>query len=150
MKGAVRVELLTDFPDRFASGSAVDIEGRRLTVKDAREQEGSLLVSFEGIDDRDAADALRGAYVTLPLSAARSLPDGHYYHFELVGLSVFDTRQQRTLGRVEEVLSYAANDVLRVSDGQREVLIPMLKSVVQAVSRDEGLIVVDLAEETQA
>jgi 16S rRNA processing protein RimM len=150
VKGAVRVELLTDFPDRFTTGRAVDIAGRPFTVKDAREQDGGLLVSFEGIDDRDAADALRGAYITLPLSAARSLPEDHYYHFQLVGLSVFDIRQQRTIGRVAEVLSYAANDVLRVTDGQREVLIPMLKAVVQAIKRDEELIVVDLPQEIDA
>ena len=79
------------------------------------------------------AEGLTGLYCTVPLAAARRLPADHYYHFQLVGLSVFDARRQRSLGRVEEVLSYAANDVLRVADGQREVLVPMLKSVVRGI-----------------
>jgi 16S rRNA processing protein RimM len=148
--GAVRVELLTDFPDRFAAGTAVEVEGRRLTVKRSQEQDGGLLVSFNEIEDRTAAEALTGSYCTVPLAAARDLPGDHYYHFQLVGLSVFDRRQQRELGRVAEVLTYAANDVLRVTDGRREVLVPMVKSVVQRIEPEQGLITVDLPEEVDA
>jgi ribosomal 30S subunit maturation factor RimM len=48
------------------------------------------------------------------------------------------------------VLTYPANDVLRVTDGTREVLIPMVRSVVRAIAPSEGRITVDLPEETQA
>ncbi|TMD39991.1 MAG: 16S rRNA processing protein RimM [Chloroflexi bacterium] len=147
--GAMRVELLTDFPDRFAAGNSVEVDGRRLTVTRSQEQDGSLLVNFNEIKDRTAAEALTGLYCTVPLAAARSLPVDHYYHFQLVGLSVFDARRQRSLGRVEEVLSYAANDVLRVADGQREVLVPMLKSVVRGIEPDKGIIMVDLPDEAE-
>ena len=150
VKGALRVELLTDFPDRFAPGREMVVGGRRLRVARSEELQGSVLVTFEGISDRTAAEPLAGAYVTVPLAEARALPADHYYHFQLVGLTVFDTRQARQLGRVAEVLSYAANDVLRVTDGDREVLIPMIRSVVRSIAPAEGMITVDLPEEAQA
>jgi 16S rRNA processing protein RimM len=148
VKGALRVELLTDFPDRFAPGREVLVGGRSLRVARSDEQNGSMLVTFEGIDDRTAAEPLAGSYVTVPLADARALPPDRYYHFQLVGLTVVDARRARELGKVEEVLSYAANDVLRVSDGKREILIPMIRSVVRSIAPSEGTITVDLPEET--
>jgi 16S rRNA processing protein RimM len=149
VNGAVRVELLTDFRDRFGRGSEIDVAGRRLTIASSREQDGGLLVTFEGIADRNAAQALVGAYCTLPLSAARKLPADHFYQFQLIGLTVFDIRRQGEVGKVVEVLTYAANDVLRVVDGRTEVLIPMVKTVVRAIDPAAGRITVDLPEETE-
>jgi 16S rRNA processing protein RimM len=148
VKGALRVELLTDFPDRFAPGREVAVAGRRLTVARSEELDGSMLVTFEGIDDRTAAEPLAGAYLTVPLAEARALPADRYYHFQLVGLTVINTRGGRELGKVAEVLTYAANDVLRVTDGDKEILIPMIRSVVRSIAPAEGRITVDLPEET--
>jgi len=150
VKGALRVELLTDFPDRFAPGNAVAVAGRHLRVARSTEQPDGLLVTFDGIDDRNAAEQLVGAYCTVPLSDARALPADHYYHFQLVGLRVFDVHGGRELGEVAEVLTYPANDVLRVTDGSHEVLIPMIRSVVRSIVPSEGRITVELDEETQA
>ena len=150
VKGAVRVELLTDFPDRFAPGREVLVGGRRLSVARSEELNGSMLVTFEGIDDRSAAELLAGAYCTVPLRDAKALPPDRYYHFQLVGLTVIDTRGARELGKVAEVLTYAANDVLRVTDGDHEILIPMIRSVVRSIAPAEGTITVDLPEETRA
>ncbi|HET9847976.1 MAG TPA: ribosome maturation factor RimM [Candidatus Dormibacteraeota bacterium] len=150
LNGAVRVELLTDFPDRFRRGSEIQVAGRHLVVASSQPQDGSVLLTFEGVHDRNAAEALVGAYCTLPLSAARELPADHFYSFQLVGLRVVDARRQRQLGTVAEVLSYAANDVLRVVDGRREILVPMVKSVVQTIDPAGGTITIDLPEETTA
>ena len=150
LNGAVRVELLTDFPDRFAAGNAVEVNGKRLRIRRCEERDGGLLVSFDGVEDRNTAETLRGLYVTVPLAEARALPGDHYYHFQLVGLAVFDVVAQRTLGRVEEVLTYAANDVLRVSDGRVDTLIPMVKQVVKRIDPAARLITVELPAETPA
>lgn len=150
VNGAVRVELLTDFVERFQPGRVIDVGGRPLAVATSQEQDGEVLVTFTGIEDRNAAEALAGAYCTVPLSEARELPADRYYQFQLVGLTVFDTRRQRELGKVVDVLPYAANDVLRVVDGPTERLIPLVKAVVEAIDRAAGRITVDLPEETEA
>ena len=149
VNGALRIELLTDFPDRFSPGSEVEVGGRRLTVARAEEQDGGLLVTFNDIDDRSAAELLTGAYCTLPLAEARRLPADRFYHFQLVGLTVLDARSGREIGRVAEVLTYEANDVLRVTSGDREVLIPMVRHVVRSITPAEGFITVELPEETE-
>jgi 16S rRNA processing protein RimM len=150
VKGAVRVELLTDFPDRFAPGREVLVAGRQLRVARSEDLGATMLVTFEGIADRTSAEQLAGAYFTVPLGEARALPADQYYHFQLVGLTVIETGSARELGTVAEVLTYAANDVLRVTDGDHEILIPMIRSVVRSIAPAEGTITVDLREETRA
>jgi 16S rRNA processing protein RimM len=150
VKGALRIELLSDFPDRFSPGSQVEVAGKRLTVSGAAEQDGGLLVTFTGIDDRREAERLAGEYCTLPLAEARQLPADRFYHFQLVGLTVIDARSGREIGRVAEVLAYEANDVLRVTSNGREILIPMVRSVVRSITPADGVITVELPEETEA
>lgn len=150
VKGALRIELLTDFPERFAAGREVEVAGRSMVVAASEDGEAGLLVRFEGVDDRTTAEQLVGAYCTIPLADARPLPADRFYAFQLVGLRVFDLRRQRELGRVAEVLSYAANDVLRVVQENREVLIPMVKSIVHSIDLNEGRIIVELPDETEA
>ena len=151
VKGAVQVEALTDFPSqRFSPGSGVLANGTALIVAALERKGGHLLVRFEGIDTRDAAACLNGAYLTVPLSEARTLPAGKYYHYQLVGLTVIDARTDHSLGTVAEVLSYEANDVLRVTAGQKEVLVPMVRSIVRAIEPLQGRIVVDMPEASPA
>ncbi|HYM50134.1 MAG TPA: ribosome maturation factor RimM [Candidatus Limnocylindrales bacterium] len=147
LDGAVRVESLTDFPDRFRKGAQLDAAGRRLTIAAAVPGDGVLIVRFAEIADRTAASALQGAYLTVPLEDARTLPADRFYHFQLVGLQVVKAQTGEPLGRVAEVLEYPANDVLRVTAGAAEVLVPMVRGIVQSIDLERGRIVVDLLEE---
>ena len=150
VRGGVRVESLTDFPDRFHPGRQVTVGSRLLTISRSQESQAGLILNFAGVEDREAAATLRGAYITVPLSDARALPAGHYYHFQLVGLEVLQAGGQ-PLGTVEEVLSYPANDVLRVSGGSSgERLVPMVSGVIVKIDRDLGRITVDLREDGEA
>ena len=151
VKGAVQVEALTDFPsDRFSPGSRVLAAGALLTVTALDRKGDHLLVRFEGIDTREAAARLGGAYLTVPLDQAKRLPSGRYYHYQLVGLSVVDQRSDRVLGTVAEILEYEANDVLRVTAGLKELLVPMVHSIVRSIDPSQGRIVVDMPGEGSA
>lgn len=150
VRGEVRVEPLTDFPDRFRPGAQVEVDGRLMTISAVSGGGAQLLLRFQEVADREQAAGLRDAYITVPLAQARALPEGRFYHFQLVGLRVRD-RQGRELGTVLEVLSYPANDVLRVGGGIRgEVLVPMVKAVVVSVDLGAGVIEIDLPEEADA
>ena len=150
LKGAVRIAPLTDFPDRFAPGSRLEVQGRSLTIAAVENRNTGLIVRFEEITDRVAAEHLQGHYLTVPLSDARPLPADRYYHFQLVGLTVVDVASGRTLGRVAEILTYPANDVLRVTDGPEEVLVPMVRCVVRSIDPDARRIEVDLPVDADA
>jgi len=89
-----------------------------------------MLVFFEGVGDRDAAEALQGTYLFVPASDAPPLPEGEFWPHELIGCEVV-TDGGRTLGRLQEVIHTRANDVWTVrGDDGGEVLVPALRTVV--------------------
>jgi len=142
--GALRVEVLTDFSERFRPGAQVEIDGRPYTVRASQASEPDLILELEGLTGT-TAERLRGAYLTVPLSEARPLPAGRYYHFQLVGLEVHDL-SGRTFGRIVEVLEYPGQDVYRAVEGTRETLIPAASEVVREISLEKGRMLVDLPE----
>lgn len=135
VKGEVAVLTLSDVASRFEPGSRLfldESENRPLTVAQSRGHHQRLLVTFRGVGDRTAADALRGQYLFVPTSSTPSLPEGEYWAHDLIGCEVL-TNQGRTIGRVREILHTQANDVWVTEGGDGEVLIPALKDVVQEV-----------------
>ena len=142
VEGAVKVLPLTDFADRFESGSEVLLSGSPRRVQWARRRPDQLVVKLEGLDDRDAAEHERGRYLEIPAAAARELPQGSFYHHQLVGLEV-RTASGRPLGRIEAVLERPANDVWVARSGEGpEHLVPATKDAVVAVDLDRGSVVV--------
>jgi len=101
-----------------------------------------MLVFFEGIKDRDAAEALQGTYLFVPASAVPPLPEGEFWPHELIGCEVI-IDGGKTLGRLREVIHTPANDVWSVQgDDGMEVLVPALKDVVRDVDVETRRIVV--------
>lgn len=151
VRGELVVEVRTDEPEeRFAPGARLRGRARgsgplrEFTVESARQHSGRLLVRLVGIDDRTAADALRGTLFVVDSAELppTSDPDEFYDH-ELEGLAVRHI-DGSPVGTVTEVLHSAAGELLsvRTTDG-REVLVPFVTAIVPTVSIDEGLIVID-------
>ena len=102
-----------------------------------------VILKLAGIDDRTAAEAMRGALVRVPIEQAVELPPGSYFWHEIVGLRVQDTRG-RALGTVAEVLATGSNDVYVVRSAEGELLLPAIKDVVRAIDREHGGMTVEL------
>lgn len=102
-----------------------------------------LVAAFDGVDDRSAAEALKGAYVAVPKEALPATAEDEYYWADLVGLKVVNTADEM-LGEVAGLIETGANDVLRVvgEDGG-ERLLPFVAAVVLKVEKDAGVIRVD-------
>jgi 16S rRNA processing protein RimM len=142
--GEVAVLPLSQVPSRFEPGSVVlagDDQRRPLVVAAARPHRSRLLIRFDGVSDRDQAEALRGAYLFVAAATAPELPAGEFWAHQLIGCAV-STEEGRSLGRVHEVIHTPANDVWVVREGSEETLIPALKDVVSDVDLDAGRIVV--------
>jgi len=141
LRGAVRVEVLTDNEERFTPGSVIYPEGsdRRLTVASAHRAGPGLLVRFREVRDRAGAESLRDAYLEAP---AAELPGESYYWHEIVGCEVSDSHG-RVLGRVEEVFRVGESEVYVVRGGESELLVPAVASVVRDMSPGQKRIVVD-------
>lgn len=143
LRGEVAVQVFSDNPDRFAEGASVFLEdGRALVVTAARRAGARLLVTFEGVADRTAAEALRGRSLVVPRSMLPKLPDGEYWPHELIGCEVV-TEAGRSLGRLTDVIENPANDLWAATDDAGvETLIPAIRDVVVEVDIADGRIVV--------
>jgi 16S rRNA processing protein RimM len=131
VRGEVVVAVRSDNPGRFAGGAVVYLEdGRPLTVESSRPHASRLLVRFEGVADRTAAEGLRGATLVVPISMLPELPSGEYWPHELEGCEVV-TQTGRVLGRIADVVSNPANDLwVTVDDAGNETLVPAIRDVV--------------------
>jgi 16S rRNA processing protein RimM len=148
--GAVVVGVRTDEPElRFAKGSRLDTDPSGvgpLTVAATKLHSGELLVRFEGINDRNAAEELRGTWLLVD-SATIAPPDDpdEFNDTDLIGLTV-RTVDGTAVGTVDDVL-HPAQDVLVVkTPDAREIMIPFVKAIVPEVDIRSGILVIDPPE----
>ena len=142
VRGEVAVQSLTDVEDRFRPGSVLRLEdGVTLTVSASRPHADRVLVAFREVSDRDAAEALRGAYLFVDEAAVPELPDGSYWPHQLEGSEVVG-EDGRPIGRLAEVLQGPANDVWVVEGPSGRRLVPAVREAVVSVAVDARRIVV--------
>jgi 16S rRNA processing protein RimM len=136
LRGEVVVDAISNRDERFLPGSVLYISGEARPIVTSRRHQNRWLVRFEGVEDRNAAEALRGIVVTGdPLG---DLPENEIWVHELVSASVTDTAGD-DLGTVVAVEANPAHDILVTDQG---VLIP----IVFVVEHGDGRVVVDLPE----
>ena len=113
-----------------------------LRVVHAREQGSSVVAEIDGVQDRDAAQALRGVRVFVSRASFPTPASDEYYWVDLIGLEVVN-RQGEALGTVEGLLETGVHDVLRVRRGESEHLIPFVGAYVDRVDLAARTILVD-------
>ena len=134
LRGELRVAPETDNPDRFSVGRGVEIEGLgEREIVSVRGAKGELIVKFAGLDDRAAAEALRGRELRAPIEDARRETPG-YLWADLIGMAAVDERGAN-LGVVSDVLRPGgATDVFVIrTPAGGELLLPSIDSVVLAI-----------------
>lgn len=148
--GAAPAKLAAAAPLSGVAGVARLSAPRFLQVKQAREQGDIVVATVEGLDDRNAAEALKGARVFVSRSAFPTPDENEFYWIDLIGLNVV-TREGVALGRVVDLMETGPNCVLRCeapaeagSDGKPvERLIPFVDAFIVSVSLPEQRIVAD-------
>jgi len=145
IRGDVAIGVRTDEPERrFVPGARLRVEGspRVLTVATARDHSGRLLVRFEEMDDRNAAEAARGLVLVTDVPASELPSDeGEYYDRQLVGLEAV-TGDGTSIGRVLAVLHPAGQDLLEISTANGPRLVPFVEALVPEVDLPGGRLVV--------
>lgn len=147
LRGEVTVQVHTDAPHaRFVPGAvfATDpAERGPLTLRCAREHQGTWLLGFEGATDRSAAESLRGTRLLVATDDDADGDEDAWYESELVGLAVDDPAGTR-IGEVVALHTRPAQDLLevRLSDG-RTGLVPFVAALVPDVDVAGGRVVVD-------
>lgn len=149
LDGGVRVELLTDWPERVAPGAEVWIPGAAEPTRIARVESGrrTPVLHLDGVASRDAAEALVGTYLE---AEGMALNEDAYYWDDLVGLRV-ELPDGTAVGELVEVFRAGGNEVYRVVGASGERLVPALRSVVHDIDLATGVMVVapDEAEEVR-
>ncbi|GAB2892553.1 ribosome maturation factor RimM [Neomicrococcus lactis] len=142
IRGEVTVEVMTDDPAaRFAPGSVLEAEKGphdRLTVEGARWNKEILVVAFEEILDRNAAEAARGTVLFFDGDLSDDDSEGYYEH-ELVDLPVLIGEEK--VGVVTGLRTGAAQDLLVVKDNEgEEVYVPFVEQIVPEVDLEGGFV----------
>jgi 16S rRNA processing protein RimM len=150
LRGAVRVEVLTDRPeDRFVPGAVLYREGdqRPLTLAGAEAVADGpgWRLRFREITSRDGADTLRGAYLEAAVRPEEDLARGAYYWHEVIGVTVRGI-DGADLGTVQDVYRVAENEVFIVSGGPFGSFdLPVVRAFIRILAPRRGEIVVDAA-----
>jgi 16S rRNA processing protein RimM len=147
IRGEVKVRIETDDPDRFTLLDSVYL-GKALrpyAIESSRIHQGNALLHFRGVDDRTAAEELRGQYVYVAMKDALPLEEGEYYVHQIEGLATVTAEGER-LGTIREVLQTGANDVYVVEGPKGEILLPAIADVILGVDLDAGTITVRIPD----
>lgn len=140
VKGELTVLPLTDNMRRFKKlkQALLEMPGGRyndVVVTSAREHKGNVLITLEGIDDRNQAERLKNVYLCVrPEDAVK--PKGSYFIFEIIGLDVYEG--DTYYGKIINVLQNSSTDLYEVKGEGESFYLPALKSVVQNISLEEG------------
>jgi 16S rRNA processing protein RimM len=146
IRGEVRVQPLTDFPERFLQTQKVYV-GEELVerrVLGARLHQQIVVLRLGGVETANDAEALRNRKLYIPASELITLPPDHYYLHDLVGLRVVHV-DGTPLGAVRDVIQAAGNDLLVIQDARtgKDVLLPAVKAFVKSVDVAGGVISVE-------
>jgi len=141
IRGEVVVHPLSDVPGRFDAGTEVEVGGRLRTITASRPHQGRMLLGFDGVTDRTAAEGLRGQELRAP---AVDLEDSDtFYAHELIGLPVrhLDGRDLGEVTALFELPEAAGYDLLEVTHAGATWLLPCADDLVEAVEQEDGSIV---------
>jgi 16S rRNA processing protein RimM len=144
-RGEVKAELITDFPDRFESTTAVYVgsDHRRFELEGYRVLERVVVLKLRGVESIDQAEQLRGELIEIPQEDAVTLPSGHYFWHQIIGLRVV-TAEGEELGSLDDILETGSNDVYVVHGPRGESLIPAIKEVVKSIDLETATMTVHL------
>ncbi len=130
--GEIIMDLHTDFPERMKSGRKMFVgeDHKPITLASVRTHGSGLLVKFKGIETPEDAGLYRNQWLFVKESHVPPLPAGKIYQHELIGFKVVD-ENDNPLGELVEILETGANDVYVVRDESgKEVLLPVIPSVI--------------------
>ena len=143
IKGEVKLNPMGFDPEFVADFDILYIGGKRTEVKSARVHKSVVLLTLPGVNDMDAALALKGKNVTICRDDVE-VPEGYYFDEEIEGMTVVDCATEAVIGKVRRVLTCPAHKIYEVK-GEREYLIPAVPEVfIESVDLDSETIRVHL------
>lgn len=152
IKGELKLKLLSDLPDRLAGLAEVWLFSRDGKTQLGRKKILALrgaaheIIKLEQVDDRDAAEKLKGCFLAVSRQEAYPLSDGQYFVDDLLGLKVRD-RNRGEIGVLQDALDNPAQPILLIRrPGKKDLLLPLNQATLEDVDFEEEVIKVNLPE----
>ena len=153
LKGEVKIYSYSGDPKRFEKTKTVTVKNTEMTVEKVRYRKNLVVVKFRGVNDRDAAERLRGNEVFMDESELEEKDDGSVYIRDMIGMDVVDRRSGEVLGVLQDVLTDRPQDLYVVkragrekNGGKQDFYIPAVDAFVKDIDTERGVMTVELIE----
>ena len=151
LKGNIKVWSYAESVDTFSPGKSVllktvEEEGRSYRILKATPQKKGILLSLDGINNRNLAENLVGKDIIIDRDQLPEPEEDTWYWEDLLGLDVFD-HQKGFIGKITDIFPTGGNDVLVIKDNKKETLVPMHKHFVASVDIDKNILKTTLPED---
>lgn len=146
VRGDLRVLPETERPAMFRKLKKLFLGSRTYDVRSSRPHKNVYIIHLAGVEDRNRAEPLVGTPVEIPAAELPKLPEGEYYYFQLIGLTVVSDTGD-TVGTLTEIIETGANNVYVVKTVEgKEIYLPAIPSCILSVQPEEKMMTVHLPE----
>lgn len=148
IKGMVKIKPFTENLEQFEELERIYIKNKKskkeYKIQEVKYHKQMVLIKFEGVENPEEADLLRGSYVLINRKDAKPLEEGTYYIVDLLGLEVY-TDENILLGKVEDIYNTGSKDIYVVKDNLgKQVLLPGIEDVIKKVDLENKKIIVHI------
>ncbi len=141
VRGAVKVNPLTDDVSRFKNLKKIFIDNKEFTITNTQISKTEVYLTFENIPDRDKAEALKNKEIQVNKEDAVKLPKDSYFIVDIVGCEVFV--DNKLIGNVVDVLQYGAADVYVIEKENKQIMVPAIKALLENVDTENKKIILN-------
>lgn len=147
LRGEVKVYNYSGYRERYEELDRLIIDNKEYGIEKIRYQQEMVILKLEGVNDRNAAEALKTKDVYITEEDLKELPDDTFYIRDLIGMTVLNSETGETIGKIKDVLQNTAQDVyvIKREEGS-DVLIPAVSEFVKEVNLEERTVKVKLIE----
>ena len=146
LKGEVKVHTAAGKNGRYGELESVYINGEEYTIEKVRYQGDMAIMKLKGIDDRNAAEAMKGMEIYVEEEDLPELPEDTFYIKDLIGSAVIDEKTKNQVGTLKGVITNTAQDVYEINVSGNIVMVPAVKEFIKSVDIENKQIVINFIE----
>lgn len=147
LRGEVKVYNYSGYRERYEELKQIFVEDKEYEIEKVRYQQHMVILKLSGVDDRNAAEAMKNKDIFITEDDLLELPEDTFYIRDLIGLSVIDVENGETIGTIKDVLQPSSQDIYVVKrTNGKDAMIPVVSEFVKEVSVEEGYVKVHLIE----
>ena len=147
LKGEMRIYSASGNEERFETLNSVIIDDREYKIENIRYNKGCAIIKFEGVDDRNGAEAMNNRQVWIEEDDLEELEEGSFYVKDLIGMDVIDFETGEKTGVVTGVLQNTMQDVFEIRTCQgKDIMVPGVTEFIKDIDMEEGTVIIKFIE----